>query len=351
MKDKINIYKFLWKFVKHRKLRCFIWLFFEITNDIIGIFVAQYFNKKMISYFGIENHILKTGLFLVLLYVFFNNIVNIFKPLKLKTKFKFIEYVQKSVRNALFSYTIQHSINYFNNSFSGSLNNKINTAVRAVGEILNSSKEIICGIIIFILVPIFYAQINIYMGISFFIIAILYIFLLSKIQKRFIDNKKEKAESVSKFFGLINDDFTNISNIKIFSNQLIERRNIKRQNIEIMRKEYKLTKNQISFQIVNFICNFLMFFSVLGIAGYLLALRQISIADFTYIMIITSISRWVLINGVKSLMKVYGAIGDLQNALETIYKPIDIKNREKSKKLIANEGKIVFKNVRFSYGK
>ncbi|MDD2839592.1 MAG: ABC transporter ATP-binding protein [Rickettsiales bacterium] len=351
MKEKIGICKFLWKFAKNRKLDCFVWLFVEIANDMVGIFVAQYFNKKMISYFGIENPVLKTGLFLVFLYIFFNNINNLFKPFKLKTKFKFVDYIQKSVRNSLFSYTIQHSMDYFNNSFSGSLNNKIRSAVASTGEIFNSLKEILCIVSIFILVPIFYAQINIYIGISFFIIGILYIFLLSKIQKKIVDNQNEKSESVSKFFGLINDDFTNISNIKIFSNQLIERRNIKKQNVEIMRKEYKLTKTQISFQLINFICNFLMFFSVLGIAGYLLALRQISIADFTYIVIVTSISRFVLINGVKSLMRIYGAVGDLQNALETIYKPIGIKNKEKSKKLVTNEGKIVFKNVRFGYEK
>lgn len=347
----ISIRKFIWNFTKHRKFECFIWLFIEIANDMVGIFVSQYFNKKMVSYFELENPVLKVGLFFTFVYLFFNNINNLVKPLKLKTKFKFIDYIQKSARNNLFSYTIQHSMNYFNNAFAGSLNSKINTAVRSTGDILNYSKEIICSVIIFICVPFFYAQINIYIGIVFCISLLFYLFMLSKIQKQFVNNKKELAESESKYFGLINDDFTNISNIKIFSNQLIERRNIKKQNIEIMRNEYRITKTQILFQSINFICNFLLFFSTFGIAGYLLALRQISIADFTYIVIITSISRFVIINTIKSLIKIYGAVGELQNALETIYKPIDIKNKEKAVKLITDNGKIVFKNVRFGYEK
>jgi ATP-binding cassette, subfamily B, bacterial len=351
MEKEGSTFSFMCRLSKNRKFSCFVWLFFEISNDIVGIFVAQYFNKKMISYFEIENPSVRFGLFIVFLYIFFNNISNIFKLFKLKTGFKFVDYIKKTTRNTLFSYIIQHSINYFNNSFSGSLNSKINIAVYSVEKIFIGLKKIICAGCIFILVPIFYAKINIYISLCFFIFAVLYIFSLSKIQKKFIGIKKENSESVSKFFGLINDDFTNISNIKIFSNQIIERRNIKRQNVEIMRNEYKLTKVIIVFNFINFICNFLLFFSVLGIAGYLLALRQISIADFTYIVIITSISRFVIINCVKSLMDMYGAVGDLQNALETIYKPIDIKNKEKSKKLVVDEGKIVFKNVRFGYEK
>ncbi|HSQ97765.1 MAG TPA: ABC transporter ATP-binding protein [Rickettsiales bacterium] len=349
--EKINLYKFIWNFAKLRKLDCFMWIFWEIANDMVGVFVAQYFNKKMISYFEIENPALKVGLFFAILYIFFNNITNLFKPLKIKTKFKFIDYIAKSVRNTLFSYTIQHSMDYFNNSFAGSLNSKINIAVRSVGEILDNTKKLLCSIAIFIFVPFFYAQINIYIGIAFCLSLFVYMFMLSKIQKKFIGNKKDKAESESKYFGLINDEFTNISNIKIFSNQLIERRNIKKQNLEILRKEYRLTKTQILFQSINFVCCFLLFFSTFGIAGYLLALREISIADFTYIVIITSISRFVIIGTIKALIKIFGSIGELQNALETIYKPIGIKNKEKAEKLVANEGKIVFKNVRFGYEK
>jgi len=349
--EKINIKKFIWNFAKYRKLECFTWLFIEIANDMIGIFIAQYFNKKMISYFEIENPVLKVGLFFTFIFIFLNNISNITKPFRLKAKFKFIDYIQKSIRNTLFSYTIQHSMNYFNNAFAGSLNSKINTAVKSAGEILNYSREIICCFIILICVPFFYAQMNIYIGIVFCICLLFYFFMLLNMQKQFVNNKKELAESESKYFGLINDDFTNISNIKIFSNQLIERRNVKKQNVEIMRNEYRLTKIQIVFQSINFFGSFLLFFSTFGIAGYLLALRQISIADFTYIIIITSISRWIIINTIKSLIKIYSAVGELQNALETIYKPIDIKNREKAAKLIAKEGKIVFKNMRFGYEK
>ncbi len=351
MKEKINTYSFIWKFVKHRKFYCLAWLFFEIANDLIGIFVAQYINKNMISYFEIENPILKTGLFLVFLFIFFNNITYIFKPLKIKMKFNFISHIQKNVRNSLFSYTIQHSMNYFNNSFSGSLNSKINTAAKSVGEILNNFKTVLCAIIIFILISVFYTKINIYIGISFLVILIIYPILLIKMQKMFVAAQKEKTESISAFFGLINDNFTNISNIKIFSNSLLERRNIKKQNIEIARKEHKRIKAQILFQTINFVCNFLMFFSVLGITVYLLTTGKISIADFTYILIITSIARFIIINSVKSLIRVYSSMGELQNALETIYKPIDIKNKEKSKKIIFSEGKIVFKNVRFGYEK
>ena len=242
-------------------------------------------------------------------------------------------------------------MDYFNNSFAGSLNNKINVAVRSVGSILYNLKEIVCNIIILLCIPLFYAKINVYIGLAFFFGFIIYLFALINIRKKFVDNEKELSEMVSKYFGLINDDFLNISNIKIFSNQIFERRNVKRQNIEIMRKEYKLTKIQILFHSINFLCNFLLFFSTLGIAGYLLANSQILIADFTYIVIITSISRWLIIGGLKALTIVYSSIGDLQNALDTIYKPISIKNKNNSKKLISSEGKIVFKNVRFDYEK
>lgn len=42
----INIYNFIWNSIRGNRISFFIFAFLEFVNDIIGIFIAQYFNKK-----------------------------------------------------------------------------------------------------------------------------------------------------------------------------------------------------------------------------------------------------------------------------------------------------------------
>lgn len=84
----INIYKFIWNSIRGNRISFFIFAFLEFANDIIGIFIAQYFNKKMVGYLSIESPILTTALFYVLTYASLTNITFITKSIILDQNLK-----------------------------------------------------------------------------------------------------------------------------------------------------------------------------------------------------------------------------------------------------------------------
>lgn len=73
---------------------------------------------------------------------------------------------------------------YFNNSFSGALNSKINSAVDNVENILDHIAQFFSLTAILIITPLLYAEINIYIGLSFIAISILYLISLTKFRKK-----------------------------------------------------------------------------------------------------------------------------------------------------------------------
>lgn len=324
--NKINIYKFLWKTIKTRKFTLILLLLFMIINDTVGIFVTQYFNKLLINGATNTNISFNLGIFYLIMYACFQSIPFITSSIIYKFTFNSITKIQNNLRNNIYSYVIQHSMNYFNNSFSGALSNKIISIVNDTGKITTSMLDFISIIIITIIVPILYSKINIYIGLSFIIISIFYVLSLTKLRILRKQRMMLITENRNKFFGLINDNFANIRNIKMFSREKKENKNVKILNIEFMRNAYSFLKVVLISSIVNFIFSFVFIFSILGISAYMLAQNKINIGDFMFI--ITSIFKFIINSFTKKTSKFAEMIGKLENNLNSIARPIEIQNKK-----------------------
>ena len=344
----INLFTFLWKFLKNKKSILLFWIFLELLSEFLGIFVAQYFNKQAINYFQVKSPIFKYGLFLIILYVIFNDGVFLISILKIKFRKLFCDKIANDIRESAFNYTIQHSMNYFNNSFSGDISSKISNLGRNYSKLLNVLRVFIISSTIFIFVVIFYLKINIYLSILFLFFSAIYFFVYAKYSIEYSKTSKEKSDAVSNYFGFIIDVFTNIRNVKIFSNYKFERFNSKKAVLNVMRKEKMIYKTQTKLQLVNFIATFCLIFSVICISSILLSQHKIGFGDFVAIVIILSISRFILTKTIKNLNWFYGLKGSIQSSIEKIYQPIEIKDN-KNDILNVSNGKIIFKNVIFYY--
>ena len=343
-------FPFVWSFLKHEKLNFSIWLIMEVAADFFGIFIAQYFNKKVINYFQIEDQILINGIFLVFLYIIFNNCVFLFKTAMMKFKIKSLECISNKVMNKLFSYTIEHSMNYFNNSFSGAISSKIQSVGYSSADFIESIKKIITSLIIFILIPFFFAKISIYLSILFIIFGAIYFYFFSKSSREWGKKRKDLSEANSGFFGFLVDDFSNIRNIKIFSNLFMEKLCSKKYIQKIRKTERNLMESQMVNQTISFICTFSLFFSIISTSAVFLSKNKINFGDFTFVIIILSIANFVLKGFIGALNGFYGHKAVIENGLETILKPIEIKDKNNAKNINTINGKIVFKDVIFAYG-
>ena len=331
--------------------RFFLLLFFlsVFIGDLIALFFVQYLYKFVVNSIVENKFNLKIGIFYIFILAFLINFQTLELLLKAFFKFKSATYIQKDVRNKLFDYTIQHSISYFNNSFSGALSNKIDTIVRNIREFFTLVLAVMNLILFFIATSMAYFKINWHLSLFFVILTFLYVIIVSKIRQKLIKASVDKAESRNKYFGLINDDFVNVSNIKAFNTEKIEINRVKKQNFEILRKSSRFLRFMSYVGFLNGLFVFLYVAIIMGFSIYLLVNKTINLGDFLFIWSITAIFGSFLRAGVFALTNVFETLGNIQNGIDTLLKPISITNKKDAKDIVITDGRIVLKNVKFSY--
>lgn len=153
--------------LKVNKKDIFIFSMIFVIINLVGVFIAQYFNKKVIDYLTLENITLKFGLFILFFSVIFDCSRLLTKTIELKfVNFKMLKITNKA-KEKVFTYTINHSMSFFDNSFSGDISSKISNIGNQLNKFIDSIAHIISNIIFFILSFIFYVSINIYCHIFF----------------------------------------------------------------------------------------------------------------------------------------------------------------------------------------
>ena len=220
-----------------------------------------------------------------------------FKSLKTFTENKFIIFKLNKIANKFkektFNYTIQHSMSYFNNSFSGDISSKISNISKQFNIIINSLIHIINHFIIFAISLIFFAKINILIAIALLVSGTIYlVFYKTFCFNEYVNTHKTLAETRSKYFGLINDIFANIINVKAFSKTYLEKHNSNKYIFNIKKAEKNITKLRIKRQFFNMVSSFILFFSVISISTILLSLKKITSGDFVFVIILLHILRF-----------------------------------------------------------
>ena len=320
-------------------------------TDLFNVFLAQYCNKRIIDYLGIESLNLSFALFLVFLLCIFGN----FKSLQHFIENRFVVFKLNKIANKLkentFNYTIQHSMSYFNNSFSGDISSKISNISKQLKGIVDSLSHIINNFIFFTISFIFFAKVNILIAIALLVSGTIYlVFYKTFCFNEYVSTHKVFAENKSKYFGLINDIFANIINVKAFSKTFLEKHNSNKYIFDIKKAEKGLIKLSIKRQFFNMVSSFILFFSVISISTILLSLKKITSGDFVFVIVLLHILRFSIESVVKYSNRYYASIAIINNSIEKLYQPIEIVDKTE-KELTLTDGKIVFKNVRFGYEK
>ena len=346
----INLFKFLWQFISKKKLLFIILVICAIVIDSTEFVATNVFNKKIYTNLEANNFNFVLLSFFIIMYTFCQHNHHFMSKIQDKLWFNCIQKIQMKIRNYLFNYTIQHSMEYFNNSFSGDLNNKINNFVTSFGEIVYIIVKMSVSFSMMFLTCILYADISIYLSILFIILAIFYIFILKSVGLKLKKLMSSSSEAKSVYISQINDDLTNIINIKTFANEKNEKDNIAIAINNIDKVEYDVMRTRGKMNMIHFLIIFCLFFFIMSFGGVMLALHKIDFGTFLFITIIVSIMRFFLDDLIHNLVAYSQIRGKMENALNKILQPIDIKNTN-NKKISILEGKIVFKNITFNYKK
>lgn len=161
-------------------------------------------------------------------------------------------------------------------------------------QFINNASNVISNTLIFIFTLIIFINKNWISGLVFIFWSIFYFFVYIKLSDKIKKQSEITAHIESECSGKMIDCFTNILNIKNFTNKVKEKYNIKKHTTKILTERYKIVKLQVFSENI----------------------------------------------------EIYGR---MKQAVDTLTVPIKITDKKHAKKLENLDGKIVFKNITFSY--
>lgn len=340
---------FIWYFIKSCKFKILQVYSISIFNDILYLFGSAYMYKLLSNHTNSNTLVFKNDLVYIILFVYstINYTFTLFLIKSADTKWR--NSVEFNSTMKLFLNTINHDISYFNNNLSGNLAIKIKNITDGVNEIFTNLYYVLFNNLTFYIALAIFSTISIWLVVfsavwylSFYAVLII---LKNKISKVAEENSKEKSKSI----GIINDCFTNINNIKMFANEKKEYKLVRKQSLNILRSEAEIlfVINKMHLATYFFTSSFV--FGTVIICFIEFKKGLVDLGTVMFVLSFSSLMGWFIVNAIKNLMKIISNCGVINDSLKLLTQPITIKDKNRTDKIIVNNGKIVFKNIRFGY--
>lgn len=340
-----NLKNFFVDFIKRFKYEILFFYFFVIAADACYMLASGYILK-------IITNSLNGGNFdifqLCILYSFFVTLYPISRVFTKQIELIFDRKADKYYTLEYFSKILQYDIEYFSNILTGQLTTKLFNVKKKVRHIFKDLSDAISNFVIYIVGVMLFLFIDIKLFVFNVVWFIMYYILLVFILKWQFRVSDQNSEQKTKSFGIINDCFMNIMNIKIFSNEKKEYRQIKRQSLNILKSEGKMTLNKSVMDLFNYVMMGVMIFGSSGIVFYNYMGGNVSAGTTIFVITFTVRIVFWLNYSLRTLFDLIGAVSSINNSLNLLMTEIRVKNRTKDK-LNVDDGKITFKNVSFSY--
>ncbi len=256
------------------------------------------------------------------------------------------------VRWQLHNMLLGQSVSFFNEEFAGSLANKVMQASVAVRTTVMKIIDVFIHLAVYIAAMVlmlvnldFYLCVPLIIWIVFYTLSL--VFFIPRLRRM------SKAQSVqrSTMVGRIVDSYANIRTVKFFGNTSKERDYAKEAMDDFRVSEYKtlrvLTLFDVSVQFMN--CTLLISLVMVSLwlwSNYLITAGAIAVATAIAIRMI-NLSRWIM----WEAGALFENIGMIYDCIETMSKPVTVKD-PKAPSVIRNfSDSIEFRNVSFSYNK
>lgn len=344
-----NFYSFFWHFAKKYKLYLFTYSFlFVFLSYTLNMFLLPYILKYFID--NISTLSLNKGIFIIFLCAFSSANFLIYS-IGMRFNFKSMDYISEDIRIFLFERLSKQSIEYFNYRQSGEVCNKINWITSRTGSIFSTTLFLARNILILTIYIIVFCNYNIALGLFILTAFIIYQFIGLKMLKLYVERSNITNSKLNKLTGFINDVFLNISNVKIFASIKREKKNLSDNIDDIIDAEKKEYSQQNFMYFVSFCFSVIFLGSVLLVLGHQLISGKINLGSFVFgieivrDMIDQPSTTFSFMQELGSKLKIFNS------NLSIIRDEVKITNKKNAEDLVVNSGKIVFKGVKFGYGK
>ena len=250
------------------------------------------------------------------------------------------------------TYTLGHSLSYFQGDFAGRLANRVVQVGPAVREIAVTLLDTLLYVAIFaVTAVILFGTISIWLVLPMLGWIIGYGFLLRWFVPRARDRSLRNADTRSVMVGRVVDSYTNVLTVKLFARGEAERSAVRDAIARNTRAFLELGRIITDAALLLAIMNSLLLTATAALSIMLwrqgLMTTGEAAAGLALVMRILTMSGWVM----RTVRQVFENIGVVQESMRTIARPHAVVDGSGSRDLVVSAGDVRFERVTFHYGR
>ena len=349
----MNIYKFFISTIKKCKL-------FFITSSILALLpealssFSHIYYAKILSFIAnnLNNSFNSTLLSYIIIYALIQITIDLINYIRIQIDARVKIRYQMSLHNTLFAHNHSHSPNFFDTNQSGVILGKtgalVNSMCQLFGQIRayilpNLSTFVVTFFIFYNISPLFCAIL--------FILSVINLSITYKIHQKVKSYVKIRSNENSKIMGILVDSIANARLVKSTSSLYHEKKKLRHQaNIYIRARQKEAHIRGISNLQNTLIITLFMILNL----SVIIAFYYYQNLSLEHIILATTLSMR-LNNHIEETAHLIGEIISIKNtiddALELLYQPFEIKDISNAKKLKLKDNSICFKDISFQYSK
>lgn len=247
-------------------------------------------------------------------------------------------------------YLVGQSLSFFQNEFAGRVATKVMQTALSVRETVMKLLDILVYVSVYfisILVLVFSTDWRLSLPlIGWFII---YVIILKVLVPRLKTVSQKQADARSLMTGRIVDSYTNITTVKLFSHTSRESEYAKEGMSGFLNTVYPQMRLVTVLYGCVWFSNALLVFSISALSIYLWMDSIVSPGDIavavSLCLRLNGMSQWVM----WEVSSLFENIGTVQDGINTLSNPVDVKDKPDAGPINVNGGAIAFKNVNFGY--
>lgn len=349
----MNIYRFFISIIKKCKLYFALSCIFAIVPQSLLVYSQTYY-AKILSYIGenFHNSLISVLLYYLLIYGLILLAINVLHYIQIKIDAVVKIHYQMALHNTLFAHNHKHSSNFFDINQSGVILGKTGNLIGSMCQIFGNLRVyILPNLGAFVVTFVLLYNISSLLCIVLLGLTIINIFVSYYVHKKIKKHAKKTSNENSKIMGILVDSIANSRLVKNTASLFHEKKTLRHQINNFIRA--KKQESQIAgisnVQNTLLIVFFMILYLSIIVAYYYyynLSLENIILAITLVLSLVYGTTETAEL--IEGMIKLKASIED---ALELLYQPFEIKDVPNAKRLKLKDNSIVFKNVSFQYSK
>ncbi|MEL0613578.1 ABC transporter ATP-binding protein [Marinomonas arenicola] len=249
-------------------------------------------------------------------------------------------------------YVLKQSVTFFQDDFAGRVATKVMQTSLAVRESVMKLLDVLVYIVVyFASMLVLIAKADYRLMLPMLVWLGIYIALQFYFVPKLKRVSTKQADARSTMTGRIVDSYTNVSTVKLFSHTQREASYAKEGMDGFLKTVHQQMRLVTGLNVGVQVCNYLLAFSVAGVAILLWTYGQISVGA-----IAIAVSLSLRVNGMAQwimweVSALFENIGMVTDGMKTLSKPLQIQDKEGAQPLTVKQGDIRFEQVHFHYGR